>query len=39
VIKHGDNAYEMLDVIKSNEFNSQVTVKILEQKPVVSQII
>ncbi|MGI3041188.1 hypothetical protein ACRTDM_05480 [Shewanella algae] len=35
VIKHGDNAYEMLDVINSTDFNSQVTIRSLEQKPVV----
>jgi hypothetical protein len=35
VIKHGDNAYKMLDVINSTDFNSQVTISRLEKKPVI----
>ncbi|MBY7972389.1 hypothetical protein KW462_00710 [Vibrio fluvialis] len=35
VVKHGDSAYEMLDVINSTEFNSQVTIRRLEGKSVI----
>ncbi|MFH4822610.1 hypothetical protein WL046_23965 [Vibrio alginolyticus] len=35
VTKHGNDAYKMLDVINSTDFNSQVTIKSLDQKPVV----
>ncbi|MNW19696.1 hypothetical protein D3C71_2198020 [compost metagenome] len=35
VVKHGDNAYRMLDVINSTDFSSQVTVKDLGGKPIL----
>lgn len=35
VVKHGENAYRMLDVINSTDFSSQVTVKDLGRKPIL----
>ncbi|MGI2134029.1 hypothetical protein ACRN93_22280 [Shewanella baltica] len=35
VIKHGNNAYKMLGIINSSDFNSQVTISELGEKPVI----
>lgn len=35
VVKHGDNAYRMLDVINSTDFNSQVILKCIDTDPAV----